>query len=173
MHANLPGFGFRAERAVSTPEHIPTVDSQPRALILPAILGGTSTSSSACLAGKYTSAWRIGMSLYRVSNPDGRAIWLAYVDDELRVWSYVSNTGQFHLNRGLFLDFHWEQDNEYALIDVDTALIAIRAGLGTLDPRVNEFLVKRFFEDAAARSVEEVLQRARLKLSEDGPLDCL
>lgn len=111
------------------------------------------------------------MSLYRVSNPDGRAIWLAYVDDELRVWSYVNNTGRFHLNHGLFLDFHWDQGNEYVLIDVDAALLAIREGLGTLDARVNEFLVKRFFEDSTARSIDDVLQHARLELSEDGTLN--
>lgn len=111
------------------------------------------------------------MSLYRVSNPDGRAIWLAYVDDELRVWSYVSNTGKFHLNRGLFLDFHWDQDNEYVLINIDAAFLAIREGLGTIDPAVNEFLVKRFQEDAAGRSVDEVLRQAKLELSEDGAFD--
>lgn len=111
------------------------------------------------------------MSLYRVSNPGGRAIWIAYVDDELRVWSYVSNTGQFHLNRGLFLDFHWDHDNQYVLIDVDAALLAVREGLGTLDPRVHEFLVERFFDDATARSVDEVLQSARLEPSEHGTLD--
>ena len=101
------------------------------------------------------------MTLYRVRNPQGISVWLAYVDDELRVWSYVQNTSMFHLNRGLFLDFNVEHHNTYEPIDVMTARSAIHEGLGTLDPKVQGHLARQFFADSGARSKADVLGHAR------------
>lgn len=100
------------------------------------------------------------MALYLVRNPKGLPIWLAYVDDEVRVWSYVHNTGMFHLNHGLFLDFTIEQENTYELVDVMTAETTIRAGLGTLSHRTHAFLIRRFQADPAARPAADILAHA-------------
>lgn len=103
----------------------------------------------------------ISVSFYRVSNPAGLPVWLAYVDDELRVWCYVHNTQSFHLNQGLFEDFHITHTNRYELVSLAVAQDAIRAGLGTLDPGFNGFLIRRFSADMATLPAAEVLDMAR------------
>lgn len=101
------------------------------------------------------------MSLFLVSNPEGVPVWIADVDDELRVWSYVHNTGHFHLNRGLFLDYHWEQNNRYEPLSVTAAEAAIAGGLTTLIPRRHSHLLKTFFADSSPRTLEDVLAEER------------
>ena|GEM_PF-2908625 len=100
------------------------------------------------------------MSFYRVSTPAGVPVWLAYVDDELRVWCYVHNTELFHLNQGLFEDFHIENSNTYERVSAAVAMAAIRAGLGTLDPGINGFLLRRFRADTSSLPVTEVFALA-------------
>lgn len=99
-------------------------------------------------------------------NPNGLPVWLAYVDDDVRVWSYVHNTGMFHLNYGLFLDFTIEQENTYEPVDVMTAKAVIRAGLGTLNLRTHAFLIRRFQADPTAKPVADVLAHAAVGAKE-------
>ncbi|REJ07383.1 hypothetical protein DY023_04070 [Microbacterium bovistercoris] len=98
------------------------------------------------------------MNLYLVRNDRGRAVWVAWEDDEMRIWSYLQNTGKFHLNQGLYLDFYFDQNNTYEPATVETARQAIRDGVGHLDARVWAHRIRRFEADPAARAADEVLR---------------
>lgn len=97
------------------------------------------------------------MNIYLVRNTIGDAIWIAHEDDEMRIWSYVPNTGKFHLNQGLYLDFFFEHKNTYEPITVAAAQQAIRDDIGKLDGRTLSHLIDRFQTDPSARTVEDVL----------------
>lgn len=97
------------------------------------------------------------MNLYLVRNAAGTPVWIAHEDNEMRIWTYMQNTGKFHLNQGLYRDFYFEHANTYAPISVDTALEQIAEGVGKLDTRTLGHLVKRFEADPAARTIEDVL----------------
>ena len=101
-----------------------------------------------------------GMSLYLVRNDAGVAVWVAHEDDEMRIWTYVQNTGRFHLNRGVYIDFHVEHTATYAPITAEQAKQAIREGVGTLDALTVGHLVDRFAKDPAARRLDEILEVA-------------
>lgn len=100
------------------------------------------------------------MGLYLVRNPAGLPVWVCYEDDEMRVWSYVHNTGRFHLNDGLAEDFYIDQSNSYEPIDVDIAKRYIAGGLATLSPHKHGHLIRKFDADRSARPVADVLADA-------------
>lgn len=108
------------------------------------------------------------MTFYRVRSPQGATTWVAYVDEELRVWTYVQNTRRFHLNDGVFLDFMVEHRSCYQRIDADAVRREISHGTGTLHPRRNAFLVRKFESDPAALTPGEVFARAALRAEEGG-----
>lgn len=97
------------------------------------------------------------MNLYLVRNAAGTPVWIAHEDNEQRIWTYVQNTGKFHLNQGLYRDFYFEHANTYAPISADDALQQIRSGIGKLDEQTVGHLVERFKQDPAAQTVEDVL----------------
>lgn len=97
------------------------------------------------------------MDLYLVRNHRGHAVWVAWEDDEMRIWSHVQNTGMFHMNQGLYLDFYFDHHNTYEPIEAAAAREAIRDGVGRFDEDIVGHLVKKYREDPDARSLEDVL----------------
>ena len=97
------------------------------------------------------------MNLYLVANPAGKVTWVAYEDDEARIWSYVQNTGRFHLNNGLYLDFYFEHTNTYRPITRELAQRAMDDGVGEIDARVLGHMVDRFRADPASQTAQDVL----------------
>ena len=97
------------------------------------------------------------MNLYLVRNAAGTPVWIVHEDNEMRIWTYVQNTGKFHLNQALYRDFYFDHTNTYTPISVDAALQHINKGIGKLDARTLGHLIKRFEADPAARPIEDVL----------------
>lgn len=97
------------------------------------------------------------MSIYLVRNPEGQRVWVAYEDDQWRLWTFVQNTGMFHLNQGVYLDFYFEHENSYEPITAEAARQIIQEGVGRVDPEVWAFQIHRYRDDADARTVEDVL----------------
>lgn len=97
------------------------------------------------------------MNLYLVRNAAGDPVWVAHEDSEMRIWTYVHNTGKFHLNQGLYRDFYFDHANTYTPISADAALQHIGEGIGKLDARTVGHLVKRFEADPAAQSIDDVV----------------
>lgn len=97
------------------------------------------------------------MSLYLVRNNVGTPVWIAHEDGEMRIWTYLQNTGKFHLNRDLYRDFYFEHANTYTPITDDEALQSIREGVGRLDERTVGHLIAQFQADPAARPIGEIV----------------
>lgn len=89
------------------------------------------------------------MSLYLVQNSLGTPVWIAHEDGEVRIWTYLQNTGKFHLNRGLYRDFYFEHANTYTPIRADEALQSIHEGVGRLDERTVGHLITQFQAEPA------------------------
>lgn len=79
------------------------------------------------------------MTLYLVSDGD-REVWVAYQDDEARMWCYDGHLGRFQFSESLYKDFFWDKENQYTAIDDAQAREAIARGVGKYDLRKLEWL---------------------------------
>lgn len=96
------------------------------------------------------------MDLYLVRSPEILPIWVAFVSDLKCVYSFVQNTGKFHLNAGLYRDFFFDHTMTFELIDASTAQELILSGIGVLDEGVMPRQVERYRRDPDALAPESV-----------------
>ncbi|MFJ6531495.1 hypothetical protein [Microbacterium sp. NPDC091662] len=108
------------------------------------------------------------MTLYLVRNDSGAPIWVAHNDNEQRIWSYMQNSHDFYLNRGLYRDFYFEQLNTYEMIDCQEAELRISEGIGLLEPTIFARLYANAAKEVEARTVDEIFDAER-RSSCDGP----
>ncbi|NIG66773.1 MULTISPECIES: hypothetical protein [unclassified Microbacterium] len=100
------------------------------------------------------------MNLYLVRNPDGVPVWVAFESDQERLYTYVQNSGRFHLNPGIYNDFYFEHKMTYEPLDEAAAEEAILSGLGLLDERTVSHIIGRYHRDPDAISPETVFVHA-------------
>jgi 6-phosphogluconolactonase (cycloisomerase 2 family) len=96
------------------------------------------------------------MNLYLVRNPDGVPVWVAFESDQKRLYTYVQNTGKFHLNAGLYEDFYFDHTMTYETVDQQAAEAAILSGVGLRDERSFVHILARYRRDQDALSPETV-----------------
>lgn len=82
------------------------------------------------------------MSLYVVREGE-RFVWLAALLGE-DVYTYVPNTGRFHLNEGLREDYFMTRDLQYEEITAAKAQALIEAGIDDLDEDLMEDSLARW-----------------------------
>ncbi|WP_435742482.1 hypothetical protein [Microbacterium sp. PMB16] len=97
------------------------------------------------------------MNLYLVRNRDGVPVWVAFESDEKRLYTYVQNTGKFHLNAGLYQDFYFDHEMTYELVDQQAAEAAILSGVGRRYERSFIHIIARYQRDPDALSPQSVL----------------
>ncbi|PKQ35445.1 MAG: hypothetical protein CVT61_05990 [Actinobacteria bacterium HGW-Actinobacteria-11] len=102
----------------------------------------------------------MSMNLYLVRNPDGVPIWVAFEDDQKRLYTFVQNTGKFHLNAGLYEDFYFDHTMTYEPLDQQRAEAAILSGVGLRDERSFAHILARYRRDQEALSPETVFGQA-------------
>lgn len=104
------------------------------------------------------------MTLLLVRTPKGAETWVAYEDlAQENLYVYVPNTGRFHLNDPLSVDYYVDQELSYQPITPAEAAAAIKAGVvGRIDERRKGFLVDQFRADDPSRTltVEKALGAA-------------
>ncbi|MDQ0647051.1 hypothetical protein QFZ53_001247 [Microbacterium natoriense] len=96
------------------------------------------------------------MNLYLVRNPEGVPVWVAFESDEKHLYTYVQNTGKFHLNAGLHEDFYFDHTMRYEPVDQQAAEAAILSGVGRRDERAFVHIIERYRRDLEALSPETV-----------------
>lgn len=99
------------------------------------------------------------MRLYLVADRDGREIWLAaeYGQD---LYSYVPETGRFHLNDGLGDDFFTGGGLTYTSIGVTEAKALIERRVGSVAAPDRRDLLAHFRADPSPLDVDTVLAAA-------------
>jgi len=96
------------------------------------------------------------MNLYLVRTSDGVPVWVAFESDQKRLYTYVQNTGKFHLNAGLYEDFYFDHTMTYEPVDQQAAEAAILSGVGRRDERSFVHILARYRRDPNALSPETV-----------------
>jgi hypothetical protein len=89
------------------------------------------------MAGGGCSAWRQGE----------RLLWLCLVNPELWTYVYIPDSGRFHLNKGVFVDYVWDGELTYVPIDVQEARDLIAARVGALPPEITSYQRRRYLTD--------------------------
>ncbi|MFJ3474337.1 hypothetical protein ACIPJ1_15450 [Microbacterium maritypicum] len=97
------------------------------------------------------SEWR----LLRVQAGD-RLLWLCVVNPELWTYVYIPDSGRFHLNKGVFVDYVWDNELTYVPIGIDEARDLIEARVGQL-PSELPFELRGRYLTAEQLDVEDVL----------------
>ncbi|GAA1686567.1 hypothetical protein GCM10009745_33960 [Kribbella yunnanensis] len=92
--------------------------------------------------------------LYLVTQGD-RKIWVAALVDE-DIWTYVGNTGKFHLNEGVREDYFMNAAAQYAEIGVTEAKRLIAAGVGLVDAEQKPDSVQGWLDDEEAMDADVV-----------------
>jgi hypothetical protein len=101
-----------------------------------------------------TSAWR----LFRVLAGD-KLLWLCVVDSERRTCVYIPDSGCFHPNNGVYVDFVWDNERTYVPISVKDARVLIAARVGALPSELTASQRKRYLTDGSL-GVDEALAHA-------------
>ncbi|MFJ6533875.1 hypothetical protein [Microbacterium sp. NPDC091662] len=110
-----------------------------------------------------TSAWR----LLRVLAGE-RLLRLCVVDSELRTYVYIWDSGRFHPNNGVYVDFVWDNELTYVPIGVEEGRVLIAARVGSLPPELTLTQRRRYLTDGHL-GVEETLARVE-RSSREGDL---
>jgi hypothetical protein len=76
------------------------------------------------------------------------------------MYVYVGNTGKFHRNDPIGVDYYWDNDFRYKGIDVDGGRQLIADGVGSIREDLFDWLVEEYRADANAVTVDQVLGRA-------------
>lgn len=97
------------------------------------------------------SDWR----LLRVQAGE-RVLWLCVVNPELWTYVYIPDSGRFHLNKGVFVDYVWDNELTYVPVGIDEARGLIEARVGQL-PSELPFERRRRYLTAEHLEVEDVL----------------
>lgn len=94
-------------------------------------------------------------TLYRVQ-AGVKLVWLCVVTPEVRAYVYIPDSGRFHLNHGVYVDYIWDQDLTYVPVGVDEARELIEARVGLLPPTMSGARRRRYLTDETL-DVEDVL----------------
>jgi hypothetical protein len=94
------------------------------------------------------------MSLYVVRDGE-RFVWIAALLAE-DIYTYVPNTGKFHLNEGLRDDFFMAQDLQYEQVTVSKAKAMIDAGIEPVDEELMADSLTRWRSDPEQFDPEQV-----------------
>lgn len=97
------------------------------------------------------SGWR----LLRVQAGES-LIWLCVVNPELCTYVYIPDSGRFHLNKGVFVDYVWDNELTYVPVGIDEARDLIEARVGQL-PSEMPFERRTRYLTAEQLDVEDVL----------------
>jgi len=97
-------------------------------------------------------------TLYLAKDGD-RAVWVVALIEE-DTWSYVANTGKFHLNDGLRDDFFFRNEFKYEEIGVREAARHIEQGVGRLDPAEMPDIVQSWYDDPNPLTTDTVFALA-------------
>lgn len=76
-----------------------------------------------------------------------RLLWLCVVNPELWTYVYIPDSGRFHLNKGVFVDYVWDGELTYVPIEVQEARDLIAAKVGALRPEMTSSERRRFLTD--------------------------
>lgn len=87
-----------------------------------------------------------------------KLLWLCVVNPELWTYVYIPDSGRFHLNKGVFVDYVWDGELTYVPIDVQEARDLIAAKVGALPPAMMSSRRERYLTDEQL-GVEETLAR--------------
>ncbi len=87
--------------------------------------------------------------LFLIKDDDGSDLWVAAVIDQ-DVWTYVANTGKFHLNEGAREDFFFLNELEFTDLGISEAQRLIAAGVGTVDEQQTPDSLRRWRADESA-----------------------
>lgn len=98
-----------------------------------------------------SSEWR----LLRVQTGE-RLLWLCVVSPELWTYVYIPDSGRFHLNNGVYVDYIWDNELTYVPIGVDEARDLIEARVGQLPPEMPSGIRRRYLTSEQL-DVEETL----------------
>ncbi|MGC4939154.1 hypothetical protein [Kribbella sp. DT2] len=93
--------------------------------------------------------------LFVIKDDDGSDLWVAAVIDQ-DVWTYVANTGKFHLNEGAREDFFFLSELEFQDIGIAEAQRLIAVGVGTVDEQQTPDSVRRWRADETPMDPEIV-----------------
>ncbi len=85
-----------------------------------------------------------------------RLIWLCVVNPELWTYVYIPDSGRFHLNNGVYVDFIWDNELTYVPVGIDEARDLIEARVGQLPSELPIELRGRYLT-AEQLDVEDVL----------------
>ena len=107
------------------------------------------------------------MNLYLVRNPDGVPVWVAFESDQKRLYTYVQNTGKFHLNAGLYEDFYFDHTMTFEPIDQQAAAAAILSGIGRRDEGSFVHILERYHRDTEAIALDVVLGDVRAAIDDE------
>ncbi|HET6295314.1 MAG TPA: hypothetical protein VFG33_18155 [Kribbella sp.] len=101
--------------------------------------------------------------LYLVTQGE-RQIWVAALIDE-DIWTYVGNTGKFHLNDGVRHDFFMLNEAKYSEIGLSEAHRLIKSGVGLVDEQQIPDSVQKWRDDPEAMEPEIVFASLAADLS--------
>jgi hypothetical protein len=84
-----------------------------------------------------------------------KELWVAALVDE-DVWTYVGNTGKFHLNEGARHDYYFLNELQYVDIGIAEAKRLVRAGVGIVDEDELPDSIRRWRDDTKGMDPEVV-----------------
>lgn len=82
-------------------------------------------------------------TFYSVQNAS-RLVWLCVVTPEVRTYVYIPDSGRFHINNGVYVDYVWDNDLTYVAIGIDEARDLIEMQIGLLPPEMPSEQRKRY-----------------------------
>ena len=89
-----------------------------------------------------------------ITKPSGEFVWLAMLDEDTeRFWVYDFDTGAFHMNRWLTLDYEIDRELEYVGIDRAQALRIV----ADRDRRINKHVRREHQADEQVVPLAEML----------------
>lgn len=112
-----------------------------------------------------------GRRLFRVEAQD-KLLWLCFVSSEIRTYVYIPDSGRFHLNHGVYIDFIWDNELTYVPIGVEEAHDLIAARVGALPAKLKGFERDRYLTDQSLDVAEVFAQiDAAATLGDDSEQD--
>jgi hypothetical protein len=110
------------------------------------------------------------LQLFLITGDHGEPHWVAAATS-LDVWTYVANTGRFHLNEAAWEYVFDRNEYEYVEITVEQARQLMAAGVGTYDESEDAWTIANWLADTDAREPDEVFERVLTTLARVEDLD--
>lgn len=100
-----------------------------------------------------------GWKLLRVNNSD-TTLWLCAVTPEVLTYVYVPDSGRFHDNQGVYVDYIWDHELTYVPVTTSEARCLIESGVGRLPVDLPREVRERFMA-ADQIDVDDVFEHVR------------